>query len=230
MVSRVKTVGVVQCRTSSSRLPAKVFLDLSGKTILERVLLRTSKATVIDEIWVATSVHQLDDLVETHARELGVNVFRGALNNVLDRFCGCVELCSADIIVRITADNPLTETKMIDCSVSYLIENTCDYVSFQNIPYGSSVETFTRNALFRANSNATTDEEREHVTLHMVKNPDDFKVKLLDPPWEELRRPDVRVTVDTMEDYYNVRTFYDRYVSSDSLENYIKFFDMRSAR
>lgn len=228
MVRRVKIVGIVQCRISSSRLPAKAMLDLSGKTILERVLHKVSKSNFLDEIWVATTTDKLDDMVEFQAKKEHCNVFRGSLNNVLDRFCKCIEKCNADIIVRITADNPFTEVKFIDLSVAHMLHTGCDYVAFENVPYGSGVESFTREAIFRANKSATSEEEKEHVTLYILNNMDEFNCTIMSPPWDNLKRPDIRVTVDTIEDYYNIKSFYNNEkLDSDSLENYIKFIDMR---
>jgi spore coat polysaccharide biosynthesis protein SpsF len=228
MVRRLKIVGIVQCRMSSSRLPAKAMLDLSGKTILERVLHRANKSNFLEEIWVATSTDKLDDIVEFQAKKEHYNVFRGNLDNVLCRFCKCIEKCNADIIVRITADNPFTEVKFIDLSIAHILNTGCDYVTFKNVPYGSGVESFTREAIFRANKSAISKEEKEHVTLHILNNMDKFNCTKMNPPWDDLKRPDIRATIDTIEDYYNIKSFYNNEKSdSDSLEDYIKFIDMR---
>jgi len=223
-----KAVGIVQCRISSSRLPAKAMLDLGGKTLLERVLLKTSRSSLLDEIWVATSTDQLDDIVENLCERLGYNVFRGDLNDVLGRFCGCAEASSASIVVRVTADNPFTEPKFIDLGVAGLLMSDCDYVAFQNIPHGSGVEVFSRDALFAAARSAKAPEEREHVTLHIRQRKNDFKIKLLESPWVTLSRPDIRVTIDTAEDYFLVKLFYDQCKEKDTLLNFIRFTDAQS--
>ena len=83
-------------------------------------------------------------------------------------------------------------------------------------------------AVFRANKSATSEEEKEHVTLYIFNNMDEFNCTIMSPPWDDLKRPDIRVTVDTIEDYYNIKSFYNNEnLGSDSLENYIKFIDMR---
>ena len=180
MVNSLKIVAIIQCRMSSSRLPAKAMLDLGGKTILERVIESIAQSSVLDEIWVATSEDILDDLVEWKSIRLGCKVFRGDLNDVLDRYCKCTKICHADIVVRITADNPLTHSKFIDLGVQSIIRKRCDYVAFKNIPYGSGVEVITQSALFTANEKSTNDQEREHVTLYILNNPIKFNINIID--------------------------------------------------
>ena len=228
MVNGLKIVAIIQCRMSSSRLPAKAMLDLGGKTILERVIESAAQSSVLDEIWVATSEDILDDLVEWKSIRLGCKVFRGDLNDVLDRYCKCTKICHADIVVRITADNPLTHSKFIDLGVQSIIRKRCDYVAFKNIPYGSGVEVITQSALFTANEKSTNDQEREHVTSYILNNPIKFNINIIDCPFEEVRRPDIRVTVDTLEDYKNLFFFFSTIQDqSDALETYIDLFDTK---
>ena len=82
----VKYLCIIQARVNSSRLPAKVMLDLDGKTLLERVYQSVQTSTKIDKIIVATSNENTDDIIELKLSTLGVTVYRGSLNNVLERF------------------------------------------------------------------------------------------------------------------------------------------------
>lgn len=225
MVTIGKIAAVIQCRMTSTRLTAKVMLDLGGKTLLERVLLRSGKSNLIDETWVATSMDRADDIIENQAKNAGYKVFRGPRDDVLKRYCGCIEESNAKIAVRITADNPFTEVKFIDLGIAYILFSGCDYVGFNNIPYGSGVEAFASEAIYKANRLAKTDEDREHVTLYILNNRNDFNVQIIEPPWTAFRRPDIRATIDTIDDYIRVREFYNQCEQNDSLLDYIRFID-----
>lgn len=225
MVKIGKIVGVIQCRMTSTRLPAKAMLDLGGKTILERVLLRAQKSNLIDETWVATSTDKEDDIVENHVKDAGYKIFRGPKDDVLKRFCGCIEQAKADFVVRITADNPFTEVKFIDLGIAYILFSGCDYICFKNIPYGSGVEIIKSDAMLKADRMSTANEDREHVTLYLLNNRNDFNVQMIESPWAELTRPDIRTTIDTIEDYLKIKEFYSRCQQNDSLLNYIHFID-----
>ncbi|WP_162616278.1 cytidylyltransferase domain-containing protein [Paenibacillus lutimineralis] len=197
----VKVAAVIQARLSSTRLPAKVMKDLNGKTLIERVVNQVRLSKVVDEVWIATSTEPEDDLLELMGNKLGVKVFRGSLGDVLKRYYDTMQISNADIIVRVTADNPFTEPLFIDCGVEYLKLNDLDYVCFDQIPYGSGVEIIRNAALGKAYLSSFEEYDREHVTPYIRNNKDTFKLGKIIPDKLELRRPDVSVTIDTMDDY-----------------------------
>lgn len=204
----MKVIAIIQARMSSTRLPAKVMLDLCGKTLLERVVDRVLLSKVINEIWIATSSEKEDDLVEKLAKKLNVNCYRGSLLNVLERFYQTSKLAEADIIVRITADNPLTEPSFINLSVEEIIRNNYEYVGFENIPLGSGVEAFTMESFeVLRNKNNLDKNNYEHVTSYYYQNREEYNVKKIKNIYSE-SKSDIRVTVDTLNDYIFMAKYY----------------------
>ncbi|MEB3102226.1 cytidylyltransferase domain-containing protein [Ferviditalea candida] len=200
-----KIITVIQARFNSARLPGKALLDLCGKPVLERVVDQVRQASHSGEIWVATSDQSTDDPIARTCDRLHVHVHRGSLSDVLGRFCGAVHQSQADLIVRVTADNPLTEPRFIDAGVLQMMADRYDYIYFENIPYGSGVEIITKEALFASDRMALDAQDREHVTSFMKRNPGRFHIGRFSPP-TRLSRPDIRVTLDTVEDY--IRLFH----------------------
>lgn len=203
----VKKIAVIQARLSSSRLPGKVLKDLCGKTLLERVVERVRESNLLDEIWLATSTEKTDDILELVSEQLNINLHRGSLNNVLERFCEVATKSNADIIVRVTADNPLTEPRFIDQGIKELLNNDVDYVNFEDVPYGSGIEVINKASLLLSNKLTNVDEDKEHVTLYIKKNCHKFKIKTLSPE-SKFKRPDIRVTIDTLDDYVTLYKVY----------------------
>jgi spore coat polysaccharide biosynthesis protein SpsF len=230
LVKDQKVVAIIQARMSSSRLPGKVMMDLCGKPLLERVIERVKLAKVIDEMILATSTEPADDVIELHGMANGCSVFRGSLDDVLSRYCEATKMASADIIVRVTADNPLTEPRFIDFGTHHLVSNKLDYVCFENVPYGSDVEVITKKALLKASESTRDKDDREHVTLYIRNSPETFKLGIIPNPFKALARPDVKVTVDTLEDYSKMYKvfwhFRDKKVVQ--LEEVIRFLDEMS--
>lgn len=210
---------------NSSRLRGKAMMDLCGKTVLERVLLRTKASKVINDIWLATSHESHDDIIELVGKKNQVKVFRGSLCDVLDRFCNVVRESKADIVIRVTADNPFTDPRLIDLGVNRLISDGLDYLAFKNIPVGSGAEVVRREALLYSGRHAKDKDDREHVTMFIKKHPDLFKVELADSPIKTLNRPDMSVTIDTMDQYLRLYRALDHVLktgkSEDRLENLI---------
>ena len=81
----MKIGAIIFSRMSSGRLPGKAMLDISGKTLLNRVIERTKSIKLIDHICIATSTNIEDDVIESTAEFLGIDVFRGDLNDVAGR-------------------------------------------------------------------------------------------------------------------------------------------------
>jgi spore coat polysaccharide biosynthesis protein SpsF len=212
---------------SSSRLPGKVMMDLLGKPLLGRVMERAKLAKTIDEVIIATSTEATDDVIDLYGKANGCDVFRGSLDDVLNRYCEAARMTSADVVVRVTADNPLTEPRLIDYGLHHLISNGLDYVFYENIPYGSGAEVMTRSALLKASKSAQNNADREHVTSYITSSPETFKLGVIPNPFEALVRPDISVTVDTLEDYLKMYKvfwhFRDRKVVD--LEAAIEFLD-----
>src|SRR5579875_1057258 len=109
-------LAILQARTSSTRLPGKVLKDLVGAPMIARQIERLQRAKAIGRIVVATSDDPSDDPLEAAVRGLGVDVFRGPLDDVLARFAGAVQRFGADQdhVIRLTADCPFADPALID--------------------------------------------------------------------------------------------------------------------
>lgn len=187
----------------SSRLPGKVLMKLQDKTILEHIVnfLKYSKLT--DKIIVATSDLQQDDKIEELLNTMNIECYRGSSNDVLARYYECAKLFKGDIIVRITADDPLVNPELIDEVIQVCQKTGCDYatnVLTKTYPYGIFGEAFTFPILEQLHKLRNDQMSREHVTHHMIENPHLYKIKQVFAS-PELSRPHWRLTVDHIEDY-----------------------------
>lgn len=171
--NKKKVVLITQARTGSTRLPGKVLKKINGKTILEIHLERASKALLVDEIVVATTISTSDDIIEKICLSSGYKVFRGSEFDVLDRYYRAAIESKAEIVVRITSDCPLIDSQIIDRCIEEHIKNNVDFTSniiFRTFPDGMDVEVFNFAALENAWIQARTKDEREHVTYFIWKN------------------------------------------------------------
>jgi Spore coat polysaccharide biosynthesis protein F, CMP-KDO synthetase homolog len=209
----MRTVAIIQARVGSTRLPGKVLLDLCGKTVLGRVVERTSRMTRIKDMVVATSNLESDDAVEDECRRLGVTCFRGSEDDVLDRFRGAAQALGAQQCVRITADCPLIDPQVSDDIVARFeaADPPVDYASNkipQSFPRGLDTEVFTREALERSAKWARKPYHRTHVTAYMYQTPELFTLLSV---VSDVDRSDWRWTIDTPEDLAFVRSVYERF-------------------
>lgn len=207
----MKVVAIIQARVSSSRLPAKVMLNLQGKTLLERVIERVKLAEIVDDIWVATSTNSEDSLIQEVVDKNNINCYRGDLENVFDRFVQVIEQTKPNIVVRITADNPLTEPKLIDYGVNYILEQKVDYVGYRNTPIGAAVEVFTAESFMKISSyKDLTKHNLEHVTSYYYQHDDQLNIRFIDDFYNEPLNS-FYITVDTYSDYIRMAKYYTKF-------------------
>lgn len=170
--------AIIQARTGSSRLPGKVFADLSGQPLIWHVVNRLKYSKKIERIVLATTVNPKDDVLEQWAQDNKIDCFRGSENNVLERYYMAAKAYEADVIVRITADDPFKDPVVIDSVIEKLQTEQLDF-SFNNnppsFPEGLDVEVFTMKALETAYRNSTDPYEQEHVTQYFYRNKPMFK-------------------------------------------------------
>ena len=113
-INSAKVVALVQARMGASRLPGKVLLDIGGEPMLDRVVMRTKRSQIVDQVVVATSTDKSDDSIAEYCDQQGYLFYRGKLHDVLDRYFQAAKLYSAGVIVRITADCPIIDPMVID--------------------------------------------------------------------------------------------------------------------
>jgi glutamate-1-semialdehyde 2,1-aminomutase len=173
---------------------------------------RISRCNSLDQIILATSSNADDDILDSTVRAAGFPVFRGSLNDVLERFRDCADSEHADTVVRLTGDCPLTDPKLIDELVGEFYREDWDYLANcavgdqLSVPDGFDAEVFRAELLKRAAREANLLSEREHVTPW-------FRSENAGLRWAHFRhkpvRPYYRVTVDDPVDLEVVRAVVD---------------------
>lgn len=225
----IKANIIIQCRFSSSRLPGKALYPVCGIPLVDFLIKRLKSRLSQDEfeIILATTSNSCDDPVAAWGQYEGIAVVRGSEDDVLSRYIEVLKLYPSSVNVRVTADNPLTCPEIIKKSVHLLKEKGLDYVGVKDFPYGSGVDVFRDRLIYLSDKEGHSKEDREHINNYLLNNPKKFNREDIEAHGE-LKRPGLRVTIDTMEDYNNVSLALKK-ISSEkpweiSLKEVIKFF------
>ena len=211
----MRTVAIIQARMGSTRLPGKVLKSIGGETMLARTVRRTQRATLLDEVIIATTVEEADQAIVAESKRLGIKVFRGDEQDVLDRYYQAAKVHDAEVVVRITSDCPLIDPKIIDKVIGAFYLRKVDYASnslVRTYPRGLDVEVMTFATLACAWNEAKESFERIHVTPYIYQNPCSFRLLSIatDTDYSGLRW-----TVDTLEDLELVRKIYQCFTSDE---------------
>lgn len=201
-------IVVLQARASSRRLPGKVLKPILGKPMLHHQIERIQRAKVPARLVLATSRNPEDDAVATIGQTAGIDVYRGNLDDVLDRFYRAAEPFAPSHVVRLTGDCPLTDPSIIDAVTRFAVDGNYDYASNSirpTFPDGLDVEVATFEALQTAWREATKRSDREHVMPFLHRQRDRFKLGNYE---NERDLSALRWTVDEAADFTFVETIY----------------------
>lgn len=201
-----KALIIIQARMNSERLPGKVMQKIGNKPMIGYLFDRLKEAHI--DILLATSNHKENDILVDYAIENGIKTFRGSENNVLERFYLAARENSAQVIIRITGDNPLTDGELLRKEVNKYIERRNEYLyrstgRSKTFPLGISFEIFSYKLLEEAFKNATVPGEIEHVTPYIHQNKNGRTI--IEPIKYSKNRNYYRLTVDTPSDFQLIK-------------------------
>ncbi|MCR8632386.1 glycosyltransferase family protein [Paenibacillus radicis (ex Xue et al. 2023)] len=204
----MKVVGIIQARTGSTRLPSKVLMPLGNRTVLEVVIERVRAACNLDQVIVATTVEPRDQGIAELCERLNILCTRGSESDVLERYYQSAKQYGADAIIRVTSDCPLVDSNTIDEIVRiHRALPHYDYILKDKMPIGLTSELFTMKALEDAFMNMNADHHREHIVTAFTEYTDRYRSFIYECPGL-LNNPQLRLTLDTREDYELLSTLF----------------------
>jgi spore coat polysaccharide biosynthesis protein SpsF len=228
--------ATVEVRMTSSRLPGKPLMKAGGMTMLEILIERLSQSKHIQNIIVATTINKQDDPIIDYCIENNICYYRGSENNVLERVCHAAEKYNTDVLVQITGDCPLIDYKLVDGVIDVFLENYPKTRFASNtgpnisMPWGFDAQVYKAEELRKILEDSPTQEDKEHVShrfyqekFQSLYNPEFIKYK------GSLNRPELRVTLDYMEDYNLIKEIVEDFgidkLKVYNIEDIIKWLD-----
>ncbi len=201
---------IIQARQGSTRFPGKVLKDFyNDQSILEVLINKFKKSHKNLPLILVTTQNKEDDAIEQLGKKHNVPVYRGSTENVLSRFIEAAEKHNIDNIIRVCADNPFLDTRHLDYLIRELEKGNYDYVSYQTPDGTPSIQShlglFTEavrlEALKKVAEKTKNPLYLEHVTNYIYQYPEEFKVNLLELPSYFRDTENIRLTIDTPEDF-----------------------------
>ena len=195
----------------------KIFMEINNKPLIWHVVNRLTYTELIDDIIVATTTDKKDDATEEWCKKNEINCYRGSEDDVLNRFYSAATAFPCDVIVRVTADDPFKEPKIIDMIIKKLMDENLDLscnVFPPSFPEGLDCEVFTFNVLETMEKTTNDPYDREHVTPYIYNNPDKFKIGNVTSSHQLSQ---FRWTIDNQEDYEMINTIYEKRTNEEEI-------------
>lgn len=214
-----KAIAIIQARMSSSRLPGKVMKELAGKPMIWHIYKRAESCRNVEKVIVATSTEQSDDELVAYCEKNNLNVYRGSLDNVLDRFIQILDQENYKYFVRITGDCPLIHPNFINAQIEAL--NQCDGDLVWAPTFGSLFEgqgVMSNRLLQTIYKKSKDPRDLEHVgSNYLVNHPAEFRIVGFKIP-ESLILKGFRLTVDEEKDFELMQVIYNELWKGDIVE------------
>src|SRR3990167_6480455 len=207
-------VGVIiACRMKSTRLKHKAILLIQGLASIERCILNAKKIKSADEIILATSTIEEDQILKKYALKHKIRFFAGDPEDVMLRYLGVAEKYNLDVIIRITGDCPIVSYEMAEFLLQKHFEKGNDYTGPKEYVTGLISEIYNTNTLKKVIAYLGDAKHSEYMTWYMLTNKDIFQVDSVELPKEWMRS--YRLTLDFQEDLDMLKALFDKLGSKE---------------
>ena len=204
----MKTVAVIQARMNSTRLPGKVLLPIGDTNAIQMIVDKCKANKLIDEVVVATTYNS--NKITDYCRENNIKFWIGAEENVLDRVYYTARAFEADIIVDITSDCPFIDLSDLQRYLGPIKIGALDYASnvmVRTFPDGLDLQVYSFKALENIMEFCTAPEHYQHSGWNFINHQKICNCLNIYAP-KPLHFPEIRITLDTAEDYAVLNLIY----------------------
>ncbi len=227
-----KVHALIIARYNSKRLPGKAMLKISGKPLLEHLFFKIKESKRVDKIIFCTTKKKSDNILVKLAKKNKILFFRGEEKNVLGRMLKSTKKEMPNVIVRITGDDILVDSKYMDEAINYHLSNNLDYTDHKKLPSGVETEIFNRKILEFINNNAEDTAGTEYLTYYIKNNEQYFRTG--SAYVRDKHQRNIRLTIDSLKDFKFVRPFLEKMNNQRKLFNYnindiIKFYKNKNS-
>lgn len=219
-----RTGVVIACRMKSTRLKHKAILPIQGIASIERCIINAKKIKSADEITLATSTMEEDQVLKKYALKQKIHFFAGDPEDVMFRYLGVADKYKLDIIIRVTGDCPIVSYEMAEFLLQKHFERGNDYTGPKEHVTGLVSEIYNVNTLKRIIEHLGDARHSEYMTWYMLTNKDIFQVDMVGLPKEWVRN--YRLTLDFQEDLDMLKALFDKLESKEpSIKNIYEVLD-----
>ena len=170
--------AIVQARLGSSRLPRKIFAEITGRRVLEIFLERIGHVESFSRIVIATTESPTDDAIVEFASQRDIPCFRGSETDLLDRHYQAARAVGAEHLCRVTPDCVMLDPRQVDRVAKFYLAHLAEYRFVHcgpTFPEGlGDSDFFSFEMLQAAWSEAASAVEREHITQFFIRRPERF--------------------------------------------------------
>ncbi len=128
----------------------------------------------------------------------------------MQRLIQCCEAASGTDIFHLTTESPFTYFEAIDAAWDEHVRENRDFTALDHVPDGSGFEFIKLEAYKRSWELGQPKHRAEMCSLYIREHKNEFKIGYVQVP-DEIRRSDIRLTIDYPEDLILCRAVYQEF-------------------
>lgn len=205
-----KLVACLACRNQGTRLYGKPLqnLDIEKRlSVLEYMIASIRTYGAITDIVLGISEGHDNIVYQDIAKRNKVDFIVGSEEDVLQRLIQCCEKVGGTDIFRLTTESPYTYFEAIDKAWDAHVRENRDLTALDNLPDGSGFEIISLAAYKKSWEQGQRKHRSELCSLYIRENKDEFKIGYVEVD-QEIKRTDIRLTIDYPEDLVLCRAVY----------------------
>jgi len=203
---------LITVRLKSQRLPLKALRSVGGRPLLVHLIERLRQSRLAGPVVLCTSSLPTDDPLAWIAESKNVPCFRGHPNDVILRLTETAEKLGAETIISCTGDNPFVDGPEIDRLLEHHRAQRLDFTRVEGLPFGTFAYA-AQTAAMREVCNYKTEEDTEGWGKYLMDSRYRWGTRKVSDP--QLNWPQLRLTVDTLEDLTLARAIAEQLPSTE---------------
>lgn len=213
LLKRKKIKLIIICRSKSKRFPGKITKKILGFTLLEILSLRLIKSFGKENILICTSEKEKTNILKKIAKNLDIKIFFGDDLNIFKRIIDASKKYNFKHLIRITGDNPLTDTDILKKMIKNYLNNKVDFMYTSSLFPGLKSEIISVNALKKCNTLCLDPNSSEYLTYFFLRKKI-FKIKCFSEKRISNKEKKLSITIDQKKDFINLNNLIKNDVSN----------------
>jgi spore coat polysaccharide biosynthesis protein SpsF len=196
-----KIVIIILVRLNSKRFKKKALVKLHNISVIELLIKRFLKDLPKEHIFICTNKNK-DSKLKKIAKKNCINYFEGSEKNIFKRIIDLHKVYKFKHFVRVTGDNPFTNTSAIKKMSLEHVKRSYEYTYTNSLPIGTRPEVISFEALKKANNLAIHPNSSEYMTYFFKR--EIFKKKNVIFKKIINKQNLLTISLDTKKDYQNI--------------------------
>lgn len=163
----MKVTAVIKASCRSYHFPDRYKTKIGDLSLLDFMVQRLQSSELVNNIVLATSDNDIDDVLAEAADNLKITTFRGAYEDSIGRVFGAARMVGSDIVVKISGNYPFIDILDMDKLLGDFMGCDAQYAyneHYRGVILGLGVEVFNYQLIEKANREISSKTQRRFGT------------------------------------------------------------------